>query len=132
MSRVIDHHCTPSPADRLSILERKYEEWARVNGLNPTQTPRPNVSGGCVFASESFLHRPKMAYIRSATRMTLYPNTWERLPILHLCFASVADALAHDWLMVGADLYSAVKKTRIALPSAGDSATTRTPAATAR
>jgi hypothetical protein len=114
MSKVIEHSSPSSHNDNLSMAERMYEEWARIYGLDFTQT------SGSYLVCESVFRQFKLNLIRSAPRITLCPNTWATIPAVRQCFASERDALTHDWLMVGADLYTAIQKSKIALPRAGD------------
>jgi hypothetical protein len=115
-----------SRLDNPSVAERTYEDWARSKGLNLTQT-----SGRIPSVCESVLRQFKLSFLNSATRMTLFPNTWAKAPAVCQCFTSERDALAHDWLMVGADLYTAIQKNRIG-PRAGHTETESAPAAAAR
>jgi hypothetical protein len=111
MAKDIEHDSPSFRRDNLSVAEKMYEEWAQGNGLDFARTPsfRESVLGQCKFSA-----------ISSATPLTLFPDTWSRLSPVSRCFISEWDAVAHDWLMVGADLYTAIRKSRIALPSAGD------------
>ena len=126
MSRAI-HQCNaPFQPERVAVARKLYEEWALKHGLDFSAS-EPTKLAAC----QAVLARWKSNRLQSSTRFTLYPNTLSHIPSFEFCFESTWDAWAHDWLMVGADLYKAIRKSRIAFSGGRSTETESAPAAPA-
>jgi hypothetical protein len=99
-----------------------YEEWAQCYRKRfPQAAP-------AAFVCNSVLAEVRSGISRLPIRITLYPNTWARVPAINPRFASEDAAFLHDWYMVGADLYKAMQESKIGLICAGTPKTEPNPA----
>jgi hypothetical protein len=127
MSRAIHQGNAPSQSERVAMARKLYEEWALQRGVDFAASEPAKLA-----ACQSVLGRWKSDRFYSATKFTLFPNTLVTMPSLEFCFESSWDAWEHDWLMVGADLYNAIRKSKIALSGGRTIETESEPTAPAR
>jgi hypothetical protein len=108
------HHCS-APYVSVGNFESHYEEWFREYLNQPHMTwgiyrPAGEALTVCAFA-ESVSKRGVWHHVWSGLKQfAFFPDTK-----ISACqsFSSDDDALMNDWVMVGADLYGAVRQYRI-------------------
>jgi hypothetical protein len=116
-------------------FERAYKHWFKHYLSSPDESwgiYRPSSGNLVLQVFVPVKHRGGFTncILDGMKRFTFFPHT--RIQTNNVEFASDWDALLNDWVMVGSDLYEAMRECKIASPRVNSDSRASEPTATAR